>query len=265
MSFLGRIRSTLQDLAYIEHPDPLQARCGWLLSVLLMGTAAVALMIVSMSGGFSLGREWDAGILNMLVLSLLYLVLAVGLLAANRAGHTRPPALLFLAVLTVFTFVGDTPQHVIGGRTTFLFTLPIFLAGVLLSPSASVVFAVLISLGIYGMSRYCDLELVFAPSTVLGFFIVALVGWLAASSLEDALVTQARQAEELGRMNEELDQRVDERTAELAMANERLKELDRMRAEFLSTAAHELRTPLTVIVGFSELLVTRRALSSNEQ
>lgn len=35
-------------------------------------------------------------------------------------------------------------------------------------------------------------------------------------------------------------------------------ELDRMKSEFLSTAAHELRTPMASILGFSELLMMRR-------
>lgn len=35
-------------------------------------------------------------------------------------------------------------------------------------------------------------------------------------------------------------------------------ELDRMKSEFLTTAAHELRTPMTSIFGFSELLLHRR-------
>ncbi len=43
------------------------------------------------------------------------------------------------------------------------------------------------------------------------------------------------------------------------------KELDRIKSEFLSTAAHELRSPLTSILGFSELLLLREDLSDEEQ
>ncbi|MCH8326120.1 MAG: PAS domain S-box protein [Bacteroidetes bacterium] len=43
------------------------------------------------------------------------------------------------------------------------------------------------------------------------------------------------------------------------------REIDKMKTEFISTAAHELRTPLTSIQGFSEILLTRDDISDQEK
>jgi PAS domain S-box-containing protein len=43
------------------------------------------------------------------------------------------------------------------------------------------------------------------------------------------------------------------------------REVDRMKTEFISTAAHELRTPLTSIQGFSEIMLTRTDITDEEK
>ncbi len=54
-------------------------------------------------------------------------------------------------------------------------------------------------------------------------------------------------------------------TAELRAANERLKELDRLKDDFISTVTHELRTPLTSIRAFSEILYDDPAMEPTKR
>ncbi|HYC35964.1 MAG TPA: sensor histidine kinase [Usitatibacter sp.] len=51
----------------------------------------------------------------------------------------------------------------------------------------------------------------------------------------------------------------------LEAANERLRELDRLKDEFVSTVTHELRTPLTSIRAFSEILHDNADLEAEER
>jgi signal transduction histidine kinase len=67
--------------------------------------------------------------------------------------------------------------------------------------------------------------------------------------------------EELRQVNGSLDGKVDE----LAQANMRLYEMNRIKSEFLATMSHELRTPLNSILGFSEVLKGIDALDEKQK
>ncbi len=68
------------------------------------------------------------------------------------------------------------------------------------------------------------------------------------------LADRAALAIDSARLIETLEQRVRERTAELEAAYEHLKELDRLKSNFVNSVTHELRTPLTSIIGYTEFL-----------
>jgi PAS domain S-box-containing protein len=86
---------------------------------------------------------------------------------------------------------------------------------------------------------------------------------LVALSLE---VWQRRQAERaLREARDQLEVKVAERTRELSEANEQLKELDRLKSEFLATMSHELRTPMNSIIGFTGILRQELAGPLNDE
>lgn len=59
---------------------------------------------------------------------------------------------------------------------------------------------------------------------------------------------------DLQQLNLDLEQRIEERTAELTRLNGELEEANRAKDVFLATLSHELRTPLTPVVGWIKLL-----------
>ncbi len=69
------------------------------------------------------------------------------------------------------------------------------------------------------------------------------------------ILDEASQVRAYSKELELKSQELEAATAELRAANERLKELDRMKDDFMSTVTHELRTPLTSIRAFSEILL----------
>lgn len=68
------------------------------------------------------------------------------------------------------------------------------------------------------------------------------------------ILDEASQVRAYSRQLEQQSQKLSAATGELRAANERLKELDRLKDDFMSTITHELRTPLTSIRAFSEML-----------
>ena len=79
------------------------------------------------------------------------------------------------------------------------------------------------------------------------------------------ILDEASHLIEANRQLEEKSRALELAGDELRRANERLKEFDRLKDDFVSTVNHELRTPLTSIRSFSEILLDNPQLDVNRR
>jgi PAS domain S-box-containing protein len=190
--------------------DPDDARRAKLLNILLIGMfvcVSITLLMLPVVG--SLGVFPVGHILQLLIASLSVLILCVVLILLNRTRFgllARIACLLLLVCIALFV---DEPEEVVSGRSIIVFSIPILVASVLIRPSASFVTAAL-CYGIIWVYAFA-LDLMADPLSIVIFIAIAVVAWLATRTMERAI-------HDLRTLNLELDQRVQDRTRDLAAA-----------------------------------------------
>lgn len=126
-------------------------------------------------------------------------------------------------LLSVVVFAVETPEHIFRDREATLldFAIEVILFGIV------------------------------GPSVIAG-----VLTWIT-NKLE--LLAQAY--ERIETFNTELEKKIQLRTAELETANAELRQLDRLKSEFVSLVSHELRTPLTIIRGGLEVIMAEQDIT----
>jgi len=210
MNFLSRFLT-------VSAIDPDDTRRRRILNILLVGIGAVSLfaLIIFPAMIFFKLTTWE----NSSLLVIGSMITVVGMLIIyliNIFWSGRVAAIFFLGFLTFVFAFSDTPEQVSGGRSLFVFAIPIIMASILLAPLSSFVFSAISGIIISVIALSID-SVPNIPA-IFGFFVIALVSWLSSRSLEQALT-------ELRDINTNLDRVVIERTQALAesLARERIE------------------------------------------
>jgi signal transduction histidine kinase len=201
----------LSQLINISSTDPDDARRRKLLNILLLGLGVLMFLLIVITlilTPFLFDKDLPG--FNLIVYGGAILFFGmVALFFLNRYLSGKIAATLFLVLITFVMAFSDTPSEVATGRSLFVFTIPIIMASVLLSPISSFIFSALSS----AIITFIALSINKAPNTpaMAGYFLVAFIAWLSSRNLEQAL-------RELRDINTNLDQIVKERTHALAEA-----------------------------------------------
>jgi len=208
------MKKFINTLLIVPVSDPDDSRRRRLLNILLFGTVIATLIGLAAIVLDSLTNPAaDLAELQVTLFGVVLVTIGVlGIYHINRRLSGRWAAFLFLLLLTIVFSLTDTPIRLTEGRSLFLFTIPIIMASLILDSRASFLLAAISS----GLISYLSISIDRSVNLfgIIGFFMLALVSWLSARSLEQAL-------QELRVINANLDQVVIERTQELAKSLER--------------------------------------------
>lgn len=170
----------------------------------------------------------------------------------NNKDINKTSQIKFLIVASSIGFIG--------GGSTFLLTLNIHF-----TPYGVILFSFYPLIVAYTIAKFklFNIKVVAAQMIVTALVIFLLVRTLVSETAREQLLNsmalflfsffgvflilsvkkEVKQREEIERL-----------AGDLRIANERLKELDKLKSEFVSIASHQLRSPLTAIKGYASLI-----------
>ncbi len=217
---------------------------------------------------------------TMPVVGIFGAVVAASLLLV-RLGHIRLPSIVIplgaLLMVTRVAFLGYGFHDTI----TITYFLVVVMAGLFMGKNAPIVFWFLSLLTIYYLyvaqmngwlhsPQNVRIDDVIVYAIVMG--VAAVMLRLLMGNLMDSLHRARSSEQNLRKLNEELEDRVEQRTRDLKLAKDQAdearkqaEEANQIKSQFLASMSHELRTPLNAILNFTEMMSLGMAGPVNEQ
>lgn len=205
---MKKINELIQRFIAIESNDPDDQRRRRNLNIIILGMTLLLVIEIPISI-FNLNNFEEQDNLFITIGSIIMLLSMIGIYRMNRSREGSLSSYIFLGVIMLIISFSDTPEELATGRSLFIFIIPIVMASLILQAGSAFLFAtlgsVIIALLAISINQF--------PNTpaILSYFLVALISWMASSSLESAL-------KDLRAINTNLDKIVIERTNELADA-----------------------------------------------